>query len=79
MCLIVNTNVCMYVHKCIYVFKLRDARSPANDAVTYAILHNKHKITYIQTSVCVFGALMLQLLLLLFGLTLCPYFIFWSQ
>lgn len=35
-----------------YVF-VRDARSPANDAVTYAILHNKHKITYIQTSVCV--------------------------
>lgn len=40
-----------------YVFVLRDARSPANDAVTYAILHNKHKITYIhayiQMRVCV--------------------------
>lgn len=56
-----------------YVFVLRDARSPANDAVTYAILHNKHKITYIHAYIqmrvcvcaCVFGALMQQLLLLL--------------
>lgn len=60
--------ICIHVYVC---FVLRDARSPANDAVTYAILHNKHKITYIhayiQMRVCVrvFGALMQQLLLLL--------------